>query len=108
MPNKKTDEIGNLFGHPKEYRSYNLSSSLVQPRTLIGVEVEIEGMRDVIDTLNSNRKVSRDKSMHRDTRGNWKLGSGFWNVKTDGSLRNYGVEFVTDKLFGEDLLHALD
>ena len=110
MPNKKVDtnEIGNLFGHPKDFKNYNSSNSLVLPKTLIGVEVEIEGMAAILNTLHSRKRSNPALSMYKDNRGNWMFGGGFWQIKTDGSLRNNGVEFVTDKLFGEDLIHALD
>ena len=106
MPDE--NRIGQLFGHPRDSKSYLESEALVLPKTHIGVEVEIEGMNKISNALQSNKRFHKGLGLWRDEHSKWKYGSGFWFVKTDGSLRDYGVEFVTDKLFGHDLICALD
>lgn len=62
--------------------------SLVDPETLLGIEVEVEGCRKALP--------SKDKE------------SAYWEAKEDHSLRNNGMEFVfREPLFGTDVVLAL-
>jgi hypothetical protein len=87
-------KMGAALNRPEDSRSYSEDDSLAMPKLLMGVEVEIEeGNRNLIETFQNP----------------------FWEVKTDGTLRNskednqlVGLEFVlTAPLFGKDLLSAV-
>jgi len=104
------DNIGSIFEKNRNVFSYEESSDFVEPRCIIGVEVELENMKDA--SYFARNGVNRDSddpyfSFDGETRGVL-FGTGYWNVKSDGSLRDNGVEFVTKKLFGKDLAVALN
>ena len=104
------DNIGSIFEKNRNVFSYQESSDFVLPRCIIGVEVELENMKEASHFVHNG--VNRDSdnpyfSFDAETRGTL-FGTGYWNVKSDGSLRNDGVEFVTKKLFGKDLAVALN
>jgi len=105
-----TDNIGSIFEKNRNVFSYQESSDFVLPRCIIGVEVELENMKEASHFVHNG--VNRDSdnpyfSFDAETRGIF-FGTGYWNVKNDGSLRNNGVEFVTKKIFGKDLAVALN
>jgi len=82
--------VGNVLEKPKEIRNYKGNSALLLPATLIGVEVEMEGLVE-IPRENEN---------------------SYWQHHADNSLRNQGdlrsTEFVLKfPLCGEDLILAL-
>lgn len=67
------------------------SSALVLPTRLVGIEIEMENYPNFPaphDPLANNIKE-------------------YWSIKTDGSLRNRGKEFVSTPLLGEDILSAI-
>ena len=104
------DNIGSIFEKNKNIFSYEESRDFVEPRCIIGVEVELENMKEAshfashgVPRRNNNEFFSIDSDG-----GGVLFGTGYWNVKSDGSLRDNGVEFVTKKLFGKDLSVALD
>ena len=107
------DNIGSIFEKNRNVFSYEQSSDFVLPRCIIGVEVELENMKEASNFARNGvpRRFAEDGiedfSFDNDTRGVL-FGIGYWNVKSDGSLRDNGVEFVTKKLFGKDLSIALD
>ena len=59
---------------------------LCEPKKRIGIEVEVEGLRDIPSNL------------HRE----------FWDTASDGSLRNGGVEFVSRALAGREIVVAVE
>lgn len=78
--------IGNSFGFPPTRLKYSPSDVLVLPDTFLGVEVEVEGVR-----LKPGTK------------------DVYWNITTDGSLRDGGREFVfKEPMFGQDVVSAID
>ena len=104
------DNIGAIFEKNRNIFSYQESRDFVEPRCFIGVEIELENMQEASHFAHSGLRTDPDNpyfSFDGETRGIL-FGTGYWNVKTDGSLRNDGVEFVTKKLFGKDLSMALD
>ena len=106
------DNIGSIFEKNRNIFSYQESRDFVEPRTIIGVEVELEGMHEASNFARNGipRKIVdeiEDFSYDSDNNG-VKFGTGYWNVISDGSLREGGVEFVSKKLFGQDLVFALD
>jgi len=105
------DNIGSIFDKTKNIFSYEESTEFVEPRCIIGVEVELENMRQAsgyaMHGFPRNRAIADQHfSFDSDTSGVM-FGVGYWNVKSDGSLRNDGVEFVSKKIFGKDLSLAL-
>ena len=106
------DNIGSIFQKNKNIFSYQESNDFVEPRTIIGVEVELEGMHEASGFASNGIPRRTDVDIEEftydsDTNG-VQFGTGYWNIKSDGSLREGGVEFVTKKLFGKDLSMALD
>lgn len=65
----------------------------VLPNCNIGIEIEVENI------INTPR--------YRDTPNNFGLLPSKWKTVDDGSLRNGGIEFVSNKLFGIDLYEAI-
>lgn len=105
------DNIGSIFEKNKNIFSYQESRDFIEPRTIIGVEVELEGMHVASGFANNGlpRRTDSAEGFSYDSDNNGiKFGVGYWNIKSDGSLRVGGVEFVTKKLFGKDLSLALD
>jgi len=107
MPN---DNIGFMFEKNRNVFSYAESRDFVEPRTIIGVEVELEGMHEASGFAHNGvpRRVDTGLFSYDSDTSGVLFGTGYWNVKSDGSLREGGVEFVTKKLFGKDLSMALD
>ena len=65
--------------------SYEGHDSLVLPKCMIGIEIEVENIRT------------------------WpKLLTGTWRQTDEGSLRNHGREFITAPIFGKDLVAAIE
>ena len=98
------DNIGSIFQKNKNIFSYQESNDFVEPRTIIGVEVELEGMHEASGFASNGIPRRTDVDIEEftydsDTNG-VQFGTGYWNIKSDGSLREGGVEFVTKKLFG--------
>lgn len=84
---KEPSKISKLLGISYDPCSYPQDNKLTS-NTLVGVEVELEGVSEI--------NLS-DTFRH------------YWNVVTDGSLRDGGLEFVFSRPFaGKDLLKALD
>lgn len=78
-----SDDLGISFNE----RTFLPSDDLVLPTSCVGVEVELE---DVSTSLVDQ------------------IPKGFWSTCEDGSLRDRGVEFITNgPLFGKDLISAL-
>ena len=104
------DNIGSIFEKNKNIFSYEESRDFVEPRCIIGVEVELENIKES-SSFDDNGVPRRNNNefFGIDSDGGGVLfGTGYWNVKSDGSLRDNGVEFVTKKLFGKDLAVALN
>jgi hypothetical protein len=104
------DNIGSIFDKNKNVFSYQESIDFVLPRCIIGVEVELENMNEASGFAHNGvrRGINHGYFSVDSENGGVLFGTGYWNVKSDGSLRNSGVEFVTKKLFGKDLSVALD
>ena len=79
--NTTIKEIEHKFKSPSRY-------ILVSPLSFVGLEIEVENILD-IDDLSPLCK------------GN------LWNVTTDGSLREYGYEFISPPIRGNNIYYAL-
>lgn len=79
--------IGTLFNKRPDIRTFAHDSRLPIPDKYIGIEIEAENIKyrneDLSGLLN------------------------YWDVVADGSLRNYGTEFVSSMLRGTDITAAL-
>lgn len=79
--------IGTLFNKRPDMRTFAHDSRLPIPDKYIGIEIEAENVKyrneDLSGLLN------------------------YWEVVADGSLRNYGTEFVSSMLRGTDITAAL-
>lgn len=87
------DKLGALFGKPEDARTYRTEkSSWVLPNQNIGVEVEVENVKQDVEQMQERRDLLK-----------------LWDIHDDHSLRDNGLEFVTHgPLFGDDLDGALD
>jgi len=82
-------KIGNLVGHPPDNLEYSPVKDLILSRCFIGIEVELEGLPKT--AFKNNLK--------------------YWEFRQDGSLRDYvgrATELVSSRMFGKDILNALD
>lgn len=84
---KLDSPIGLLFNKRPDARTFQPDPSLPMSDKYIGIEIEAE-----------NIKYSNE-SLHRNL--------AYWTVTSDGSLRNYGSEFISVKLRGMDISNAL-
>lgn len=84
---KLDSPIGLLFNRKPDARTFQPDPMLPMSDKYIGIEIEAE-----------NIKYSNE-SLHQ--------GLMYWTVTSDGSLRNYGSEFVSVKLRGMDIQNAL-
>ena len=105
--------MGSLFLNPEHILSHEPSNEFVLPRCIMGIEVEAENLKDISNYVRYGLKEDQHHPLLTNTRAKNALspiifGKGYWYAKYDGSLRNDGVEFVTDKLYGKDLSLALD
>ena len=105
--------MGSLFRNPEHILSNEPSNDFVLPRCIMGVEVEAENLKDIASHVRYGVGSNDTHPLLTSTRATNALssilfGKGYWYVKHDGSLRDDGVEFVTDKLYGKDLSLALD
>ena len=66
-------ELSKITGFHADPRRFGNSDKLVNSEVELGLEIELEGLEPY---------------------GRYPLDSSFWDVKEDGSLRNYGREFV--------------
>ncbi len=81
-------QLSKIFNLPTRQVLQEVSSTLLVSDDRVGVEVELENV-----PLNSRLRSATD------TR---------WEIKEDGSLRNYGVEFVfAEPMFGEDVVNTI-
>ena len=79
--------IGVLFNRKPDVRTFAHDSRLPIPDKYVGIEIEAENIPL------SNEYLSTILN--------------YWEVVTDGSLRNYGTEFVSSMLRGSDISAAL-
>lgn len=79
--------LGILVGMRPDVRTFQEDPSLPMSNKYIGIEIEAENMQFNIKDINEQLS--------------------YWEVKLDGSLRNYGAEFVSKKLRGKDIFLAL-
>lgn len=86
--------IGDIWGYIKDPRSFEESKQLVDNTSFIGLEIELEGI-----PFNLNNLAQK------------LVGTGYWSIDDDGSLRNNGVEFKMGyqgfPLRGMDVIRAL-
>jgi len=106
------DNMGSLFSNPENVLTHEPSDEFVLPSCIIGVEVEAEELKEIASRVRYGFRDGETHHLLSSTRASNALspiifGKGYWYVKYDGSLRNDGVEFVTDKLCGKDLSLAL-
>lgn len=81
------EPIGPAFGKRPDLREFTPDLALPMSNKYIGIEIEAENIPYVNEDL-SNLLY-------------------FWTVVRDGSLRNYGSEFVSEMLRGRDIYNAL-
>lgn len=88
-----SEKLGALFGKPEDARTYRTEkSSWVLPNQNIGVEVEVENVKQDVESMAERRDLLK-----------------LWDIHPDGSLRDHGLEFTTHgPLFGDDLDGAID
>ncbi|MCK5020995.1 MAG: amidoligase family protein [Candidatus Peribacteraceae bacterium] len=82
----KQIKLSDVTGIHPDTRTHNPTRELVLPRCSIGVEVELENITNM-----SNATSNLD----------------LWNLETDGSLRNNGMEFISKVVRGADIITAL-
>jgi len=80
--------LGNLFNRRPDARQFQVDHSLPMSDKYVGIEIEAENIQIVNEDLN--------------------ILLNYWDVTTDGSLRNYGTEFVSVMLRGGDIRAALE
>jgi hypothetical protein len=97
LPNVPDASLG--FSKLKEKRKFLPSLQWKNSNTLIGMEIEIEGIQDTVSVgieYLYNKKGEPVENLR------------VWRNVEDGSLRNYGREFVSYPVAGEDIEFALD
>lgn len=93
-----------LFGHKLTKLKNKSSDHWALPECTIGIELEYEClMNKLIDTGIIQTGPREELTLS----SNYRYLSAHWSFHTDHSLRNYGIEFVSSPLFGEDLLDAI-
>jgi len=94
MPNLDHKTVGSVLGeHPDPRRAPKATLPLALEGARIGLEIELENIRHLGMPLEDGVPV----------------GAGWWIFKRDGSLRNWGGEFVfSAPLAGDEIIHALD
>lgn len=80
--------LGLYFKHKPDIRTNQEDAMLPMSNKVIGIEIEAENVPYVLDDI--SQKLF------------------YWDLTTDGSLRNYGAEFITRKLRGKDISLAID
>jgi hypothetical protein len=81
------NRLSEISSTPEDIRSFNPDATLPLPTQKVGIEIEMEEVeRDTLKTL---------------------AATGFWQVKSDTSLRGNSGELVSVPLFGSDLRQAL-
>ena len=83
-----SDPLGNLFNKKPDARMFLPDRELPMSDKYIGIEIEAENI------IYTNESLSPLLS--------------YWSVVHDGSLRNYGTEFVSAMLRGMDIKAALE
>ena len=78
-------QLSEITGIKRCTRTYRPSEEVYDPYCVVGVEIEVE--------YGNNRAYAPDRSL--------------WKTASDGSLREGGLEYVTEPMFGEDLVTAL-
>ena len=84
---KSNKPIGRLFNKKPDMRTFGSDSRLPISDKYIGIEIEAEDVKIVNEDLGNQLD--------------------YWDVVHDGSLRNYGTEFVSSMLRGADIYKAL-
>lgn len=79
-------QLSEATGISPNIMRYKPSSAFVLPLNRIGIELELEGLR--------NRFTVKNNS--------------YWETTNDGSLRGDGFELISKPVFGEDIIGALD
>lgn len=85
---KQNKPIGFYFGHKPDIRTHKEEEGLPLPYKRIGIEIEAENIPYVFEDMSH--------SLY------------YWDVTNDGSLRNYGAEFISRKVQGKDIAAALE
>lgn len=101
----KKKKLSALTGIAPDGKKYKTSNDFVLSRCPIGIEIEVENMARRIEDIEVDNP--REGLMRRPRGGGNKLGE-YWKITSDGSLRNNGVEFISDPIWGEDINRALD
>lgn len=108
-----------LTGISPDAKKYKSCTDFILSRCPIGIEIEMEDMPKPVRELGSNpdevAPPQREPAFIDPRRrrpptvggGGNNLGN-YWKVIGDGSLRNSGVEFISDPIWGEDINNALD
>lgn len=80
--------LGVLVGRRPDVRTFQDDPTLPMSNKYIGIEIEAENIPVQMKDLNTQLY--------------------YWDIKPDGSLRNYGAEFISKKLRGKDIYLALE
>lgn len=95
--------LARMFGHTNNKLLFQADDSFVLPNCFVGIEVELENL---FAHMRTNRMLTA--GMGERYALNVTPLNSWWDVHQDNSLRNGGIEFVSKKLFGRDLLNGID
>lgn len=87
MTQKWNKPLGILVGRRPDVRTFQEDPSLPMSNKYIGIEIEAENIQFEMSDINKNLF--------------------YWDIVPDGSLRNFGAEFISKKLRGKDIFLAL-
>lgn len=105
MRNQKLSDITGIL---PDSRKYVTVKDFVLSRCPIGIEIEMEGITNRIQADTEQLLPRRVPIAPRPQRLNGNYVSPYWRLTSDGSLRNNGVELISDPIWGEDINAALD
>src|SRR3990172_8158288 len=81
------EPLGVVFGKRPDARIFQDDATLPLSNKFIGIEIEAENIPIELTEL--------AKELY------------YWDITTDGSLRNFGAEFISRKLRGKDITLAI-
>jgi len=113
---KQSHKLTDVTGIKPDTKKYRASRDFVLSRCAIGIEIEAENITKRISFDDASVPTRADEGdvprflagrvgrrpPHRDN------DASYWKTTEDGSLRNHGIEFISCKIWGEDINEALD
>lgn len=112
----KRKKLSAITGISPDGKKYQTSRDYILSRCSIGIEIEVENMRQPIREINTEEERTaglrglnrREPTLGRRRPPTQDLFGEYWKVVSDGSLRNNGIEFISSPVWGEDINRALD